>query len=167
MPITRETFHADLARKLLESEPKQTGGGNPIHSIEGDGLKVGGEWAKALYDRAIPNFLNKYGKKWDAKVGETQLPDAVGVNEHFDLTETPGGWRLVDKRQNQGHGTFVGPVFKNGGAAEKWLTEQGYLNQTVHSLDITPAMKKSVLKEGQPISKINPPSIQPTSRYAG
>jgi len=149
------------ARKLLESELKQTGGGNPIHSIEGDGLKVGGDWAKALYDRAIPNFLNKYGKKWDAKVGETQLPDAVGLNEHFDLTETPGGWRLVDKRQNQGQGTFVGPVFKTGGAAEKWLSEQGYLNQKVHSLDITPAMKKSVLKEGQPISKINPPSIQP------
>ena len=54
--------------KLLESEPKQTGGGNPIHSIEGDGLKVGDEWAKALYDPAIPNFLNKYGEKWDAKV---------------------------------------------------------------------------------------------------
>lgn len=32
---------------------------------------------------------------------------------------------------------------------------------SVHSIDITPAMKKSVLKEGQPISKISPPSIQP------
>jgi hypothetical protein len=35
----------------------------------------------------------------------------------------------------------------------------------VHSLDITPAMKKSVLKEGRPISKVLP-SIQPV-RYDG
>lgn len=104
------------ARRLMESEPKLTGGGNPIHSVEGDGLKVGGEWAKALYDRAIPNFLNKYGKKWGAAVGETHLPDAVGVDEQFDLSETPGGWRLVDRNQNQGQGTFIGPVFKTGGA---------------------------------------------------
>jgi hypothetical protein len=153
------------ARRLLESEQKTTGGGNPIHSIEGDGLKVGGEWAKALYDRAIPNFMNKYGKKWGASVGELQLPDAVGVDEHFDLTETSGGWRLVDKRQNQGTGTFVGPVFKTGSAAEKWLSENGYLNQKVHSVDITPAMKKSVLKEGQPISKLSPPPpLQPLGR---
>ena len=148
----------DAASKLMNKEPQGT-----LRTLDGLDLKVGGEWAKALYDRAIPNFLNKYGKKWDAKVGETQLPDAVGVNEHFDLTETPGGWRLVDKRQNEGQGTFVGPVFKNGGAAEKWLTEQGYLNQKVHSIDITPAMKKSVLQEGQPISKLQP-SIQPV-RY--
>ena len=37
-------------------------------------LKVGGEWAKNLYDKVIPNFLNKYGKKWNTKVGESEIP---------------------------------------------------------------------------------------------
>jgi hypothetical protein len=63
--------------------------------------------AKALYDRAIPNSLNKYSKKWEAKVGESRLPDAARVNEQIGLTETQGGWRLVDKQQTQGQGTFV------------------------------------------------------------
>ncbi len=90
----------------------------------------------------------------------TQLKDAVGVNERYDLTETSGGWRLVDKEQNQGNGTFIGPVFKAGGAAEKWLKDQGYLNQTVHSIEITPAMKKAVMKTGQPISRnVTPPAF--------
>jgi len=29
------------------------------------------------------------------------------VCERYDLTETSGGWRLVDKQQNQGNGTFI------------------------------------------------------------
>jgi hypothetical protein len=36
-------------------------------------LKVGGEWATAMYDSAIPDFLNKHAKKWGAKVSETKL----------------------------------------------------------------------------------------------
>ena len=153
----------DAAEKLLNAplEHSETGR-RQWRSIGGVDLKVGGDWAKALYDRAIPNFLNKYDKKWGAKVGETQLRDAVGVNERFDLTETPGGWRLVDKSQNEEQGTFIGPVFKTGGAAEKWLAEQGYLNQKVHSIDITPAMRKSVLQEGQPIARAE----EPKSEYA-
>lgn len=34
--------------------------------------------------------------------------------------------------------------------------------QKVHSIDITPAMKKSVLQEGQPIAPVE----QPTSEYS-
>jgi hypothetical protein len=43
-------------------------------------------------------------------------------------------------------GRSIGPVFKTGGAAETWLKDKGYLNQTVHSVDVTPAMKKAVMK---------------------
>jgi hypothetical protein len=145
------------ARRLLTS-PIENSGAQPTQTIEGEGLKVGGEWAKALYDRAIPNFLKGYTKKWDGEVGTTQLKDAVGVNERYDLTETSGGWRLVDKEQNQGNGTFIGPVFKTGGAAEKWLKDQGYLNQKVHSIEITPAMRKSLMKTGQPIARVTAPT---------
>jgi len=38
------------------------------------------------------------------------------------------------------------------------LKEQGYLNQSVHSVEITPAMKKAVLKTGQPIARNTPPA---------
>jgi hypothetical protein len=148
------------AKKLLDSGIQQSESGRrQWKSIGGLDLKVGGDWAKALYDRAIPNFLKGYTKRWGAKVGTTQLKDAVGVNERYDLSETSGGWRLVDKQQNQGNGTYIGPVFTTGAAAEKWLKDRGYLNQTVHSIEITPAMKKAVMKTGQPIAKNAPPAF--------
>jgi hypothetical protein len=79
------------AQKLMKAEPNVNG----LRSLKGDDLKVGGEWAKSLYDRAIPNFLKGYAKKWGGEVGTTQLKDAVGVNERYDLTEHVGRKRFA------------------------------------------------------------------------
>ncbi len=87
---------------------------NNMKSVSGLDLKMGGEWANRLYDKAIPNFMNKYGKKWGAKVSE-------------------GALKMQDRSDKAG---------------KQYVPEQ-----KVHSIDITPAMKKSVLKEGQPIAK--------------
>lgn len=45
----------------------------PATSLSGENLKVGGEWATTLYDKVIPNYLKKYGKKWGAKVEEIDI----------------------------------------------------------------------------------------------
>jgi hypothetical protein len=87
----------DASEKLLQQKPNAAG----YHVLSGIDLKVGGEWANAFYDRAIPNFLSKYVKRWNSRVGTTQLKDGTKV----------------------------------------------------HSVPITPEMKKSVLTEGQPLSK--------------
>ena len=47
-------------------------------------LQVGGEGMKKYYDEIYPKFLDKYGKKWNARVGETQITtdyarDASGI----------------------------------------------------------------------------------------
>ena len=70
--------------------------------LEGDGLRVGGEGMKGFYDKMLPSFMNKYGKKWGVKVGEVTMPDL----------------------------------------------EEGY--QTMHSVDVTDAMREDVRK-GQPL----------------
>jgi hypothetical protein len=66
--------------------------GSELPEISGLDLKVGGEWAHALYDHAIPNFINKYLKKWGGKVGTTYIP--VGEGEkgglHFHLIAPNG-----------------------------------------------------------------------------
>jgi len=41
--------------------------------LSGIDLKVGGEGMKKYYDEIYPNFLNKYGKKYGAQVGETEI----------------------------------------------------------------------------------------------
>jgi hypothetical protein len=61
--------------------------------LSGDGLKIGGEGMKKYYDEIYPKFLDKYGKKWGAKVGETKieterLRDASGIPAMYANKET-------------------------------------------------------------------------------
>jgi hypothetical protein len=104
------------ADKLLNA-PKVGKGDDAYHHIEGGDLKVGGEWAKALYDRAIPNFLNKYLKRYGVRVGSSEIESES-------------------------------PVIKEG--MDRGLTTPA--NRTVHSIDLTPQMKRDLLKVGQPIA---------------
>ena len=84
----------EISRERHEAQKKQT--------IEGEDLRIGGEGMKGFYDKMLPSFMNKYGKKWGVKVGEVELPD-VGDN-----------------------------------------------GLTMHSIDVTDAMRESVM-EGQPM----------------
>jgi hypothetical protein len=62
--------------------------------IKGDNLTVGGEGMKAYYDEIYPKFLEKYGKKWDASVGETRIEtkksttEKAGVNYYKTPSQT-------------------------------------------------------------------------------
>jgi hypothetical protein len=42
-------------------------------SLAGEDLRLGGEGMKKYYDEIYPKFLEKYGKKWDAGVGDTKV----------------------------------------------------------------------------------------------
>lgn len=53
-----------------------------MKSLSGVDLKVGGEWAFTLYDKVIPNFLKKYGKKWGAKVGKVDIEQVKATEEN-------------------------------------------------------------------------------------
>lgn len=90
-----ELFGKDLGNRILATEEgkKQT--------IMGEGLTIGGEGMKGFYDQMLPQFMNKYGKKWGVKVGEVEL-------------NTPG-------------------------------------KEVMHSVDVTPEMRESVITQGQPL----------------
>lgn len=56
-------------------------------------LEVGGEGMRKYYDEIYPKFLEKYGKKWNAKMGETKIQteiskDAYGVPSMYPDKET-------------------------------------------------------------------------------
>ena len=46
-------------------------------------LQVGGEGMKKYYDEIYPKFLDKYGKKWNARVGETTVPTDRAIVDGF------------------------------------------------------------------------------------
>jgi hypothetical protein len=133
----------DAAKKLLEAQVERTESGRrQWQSLSGVDLKVGGEWAKNLYDRAIPNFLSKYTKKWGGKVADAPLSDTVYV------TNAKGKEVWAGSREDL-------PELDNG--------ETVHEPDKVHTIQITPAMKKSVMKSGQPIAKVESPRWQDTA----
>ena len=60
---------ADIVGKEVAEKVANSADG----SLSGDGLAVGGEGMKGFYDKILPKSLNKLGKKFDAKVGTTNL----------------------------------------------------------------------------------------------
>jgi hypothetical protein len=56
-----------IGKDLAEKATTELEDGN-TKNYSGLDLKIGGEWASNLYDRMIPKFLEKYGKKWGTKV---------------------------------------------------------------------------------------------------
>ena len=59
----------DLAKKIIEDAPNHPDG----KEYSGLDLKVGGEGMKGFYDKILPDFINKYGKKHGLKTGQTTL----------------------------------------------------------------------------------------------
>jgi len=88
-------------------------------------ISIGGEGKNNLYDKALPAYLKKYGKKWNAKV-------------YDDVWD--GSKEAVTKRPGNPAGDLFAPGFDK--------------EMPVTILEITPSMKKSVQEEGQSLFEI-------------
>ena len=66
-----EVVGKEIAEKIVKGEGKFGGGRTTLSNLD---LKVGGEGMKKYYDEIYPKFLDKYGKKWGAKIGQTTVP---------------------------------------------------------------------------------------------
>ena len=133
----------EVAEKLVAVVPDEEGS----RILSGLDLKVGGEGMKGFYDTILPTFAAKYGKKWGAAVGKTKIETGqptVDMRNSRIASDGSSYWVEADGRQ-------VGPKFD---AAIKAMDHQAELRKgtvEVHSIEVTPAMKESVLTEGQPL----------------
>jgi hypothetical protein len=107
-------------------------------------LTIGGEGMKGFYDDILPKFLNKYAKKWDAKVGKTQLYTS-NVNIENKITFENGKY-LVDSGDGINYNTYS--------TKEDAIKSLGGDNPSVSYIDITPKMRESVVTKGQPMFAI-------------
>jgi hypothetical protein len=144
-----EGFDRNFGGTGSVSQPKDIWKG-----LSGLDLKIGGEGMKKYYDEIYPNFLNKYGKKYGAQVGETE----IGLPQ-----KTSSSWAYFRDWFAENHSNVGG----SNTALSNW--EQGSNNkyvkefekfrktptqkETVRYLDITPEMKKAVQK-GQPLAAV-------------
>lgn len=113
----------DLAEKILNDQG-HTG------RLEGDGLKVGGEGMKGFYDKMIPDYLNKYAKKWGVRV---ETFKTRGDQKAFDAFSSQHKKMYPDATAEE--------IKKAYGVNTKGSEYQG--------IRITPEMRHSILEEGQ------------------
>jgi len=115
--------------------------------LSGIDLKVGGEGMKKYYDEIYPKFLEKYGKKWDAGVGETKISTEA----------SPKSWAYFRDWFSKNHsdvgGSSTALANWQKGEDSKYVREflkQNKVQEPIRYIDITPKMKESVGK-GQPL----------------
>ena len=128
----------DLAKKIVEDSAEYPDG----KTYTGLDLDVGGEGMKGFYDKILPDFINKYGKKHGLKVGQTKLPPDLNINS-IVLNQTGLSrkeWDALSVAEKQ-----------------RTLKEMGYGGkEDVHYFDLTPEAKESFLKKGQPMFAVAP-----------
>ena len=62
----------ELTKKIVNQKDDE------VVDYTGVDLKVGGESMKTFYDKMLPSMVNKYVKKWGAKVGEADIQVSSG-----------------------------------------------------------------------------------------
>lgn len=147
-----EVVGKDIAKKIVDGEGSSEDGAKALRGLD---LQVGGEGMKKYYDEVYPKFLEKYGKKWGAKVGETSVN--IGTED-----------KMVSKLRERGYDpetvTLQEILSDNNGRTPGWLTEddvlmlelgveltsKGVQKEPIRFVDITPEMRQSVSK-GQPL----------------
>jgi len=140
-----EVIGKEMAAKIIAVETGTS------KSFTGPDLKIGGEGMKGFYDKIIPDFLNKFGKKYGAKVEDSKIGGATG--ENLLVLFTGGGaagevWGVVDN--TKGHEELPLKEFEDKQSAENYrqeLIDKGPAI-TIHTLELTPALRDAALNEG-------------------
>jgi hypothetical protein len=112
---------------------------------------------KGFYDSIIPAFLNKYAKKWGAKVEPAyiQTPDSIEVrwdtiNDKWYLYDNVTKDEWIDPQ------TTISPSFHEKDKAEVYLARLGQAKgKQVHSLPVTDSMRESVVYQGQTFFRLD------------
>ena len=98
-----EVIGKEMADKVIKAKADT--------KFSGIDLQVGGEGMKKYYDEIYPKYLEKYGKKFDAKVGETRIKtgNAYAQTKGIPAEETV---RYIDITPKMKEGTSKGqPLF--------------------------------------------------------
>jgi hypothetical protein len=126
-----------LGKEVVQKLNEQMEQGVKSPKLVGQELEIGGQGMKGFYDKMIPDFMNKIGKKYGVKVERTALPN---LHESFEEWAKSKGHDLEFIMDSQGPSGL-----KN---LKKEYNEYLKMPQMVHTMKITPEMRKAILKEG-------------------
>lgn len=182
--IISDHLGKDIADKISagegEKSPRRPLIDAGFKRLSGLDLKVGGSGMRGFYDKILPTFLNKYAKKWGAKVEDGQINNEKSgfMEKYYDGPELSAdqvyykmsgkSWQelpvSIQAQIRELHGLLAERSLQFGDAATQSLSaraaeylggemkerETPKVGDRVHAIDITPAMRDSVMA-GQPL----------------
>ena len=129
-------------------------------------LKTGDEGMKGFYDKIVPDFLNKYGKKWGAKVGTYRMADP---NKDYNWSDYVPNTDDMNRIGMERFGVNQRDMTSDQSAEAKEIHRKSIAEQramNLHSFDITPQMREDIMSKGQ--SRYNKGgSVKPLPAEAG
>lgn len=148
----------DAAEKLLNAKPteaREAGMGMRRKEISGLDLKVGGEGMKGFYDKIIPQYAGKFGKKFGATVGESRFETGQKEREPT-WTQTDDD---IGKPEFTAHSMDITPAMRESADAGFELFKQKDANlpatqETVRAGDIQAAINEQMKKQGYTDSNV-------------
>ncbi len=167
----------DAARRLMSAEPAvAVADGSKRYQVnappEGFTVRTSMTGKDDVYDGRMIQEANRLGKEFGARVGETSL--ATREIPPLRVMRAPNGkFQAMDA-----DGSLVGPLHQTEAEARTWI--DGYLRsrpalfgqppltggrvtEPVHSLTITPEMRKTATEQGFPLFPLLPTSKGPGS----
>jgi hypothetical protein len=103
----------DVARRIVAGEGKESTATAGKMRLDGLDLKVGGEWAKKLYDESMVNRFNKIGKRYGVQVED--VPIGLG-----DKKYTYEGLKILGKTGETVHSLKITPEMRQAIGAVKF-----------------------------------------------
>jgi hypothetical protein len=147
--ISKNDLSNVIGKDLADKIKADVGLGKNQHQIReytGSDLKVGGGWAKNLYDQQIPNWLNDYLKKFGSNVEAIKIK---GANPELTVKEVGNDFnvmnqgKLVFQGSEEEAQTYIDNYNAGYNAGESELIQQ--------AVPITPELKNAILYQGQPV----------------
>ena len=111
--------------------------GKPVGSLSGLDLKVGGEGMKGFYDKILPDFLNKLGKKHDTQVQPGTISIKTTPAQHYGITEDQFDDAPYDMQARMR-------------SEHAYATKGAKQDVPVHYFPITPSLRQQIKTEGLP-----------------
>jgi hypothetical protein len=145
-----------------EAEEKTTPEHVPWVTLSNLDLKVGGEGMKGFYDQILPATVGKLVKKFSAKIGKAEMEAPVKSPYEIDFEYAyPQGeqphtmeqqplervYHVIDRESGEPQESF-----ESRADAERWVQAREEKSaQPVHTLDITPELRKAATEQGFPL----------------
>ncbi len=108
-----------------------------------------------LYDKMLPQFLNKFGKQYGAQVGTSGL-DVGGYKVNRDTGDQP--YRLESENSPD-------VISRHATPDEAWAQAEKLGTKQMHSFPITPQMREDVVTKGMPLyadgGKVSRETVKP------